>query len=564
VVVHLDIREPTAEERLVMMKIPIPRLLAFTSLILMAAAGHSQTVSMLYDFGIVSGDPLQPYVSGIVAQGRDGNLYTASPLGGAIDAGTVFKMTPGGQMTVLHSFVGDGAYTTSGLTLGRDGNFYGGGYSGGTFGAGTLFKITPSGTLTVLYNFTGGSDGEYPYAPPVQGADGNFYGTTSYGATNGFGTVYKVTSSGNLTTLYDFDSTHGANPYSPLVQGMDGNLYGTTALGGAYNCGTVYKITTAGRLTVLFNFDGAHGQNPYSPLIQGSDGNFYGTASAGGDSGGGVVFKMTPAGAVTILHSFVLNNVTDGFVPLAGLIQATNGNLYGVTSQGGIGGGYGTIFQVADTGVYSVLYTFDSTSGGYPTVTPMQHTSGVLYGDTTAGGASTVCGNGGCGTFYSLNAGLAPFVRLLSTSGKVGTTIQMLGQGFNGATAVSFNGVPASYKVVTDTYLTATVPNRATTGAVSVSEPSGTLTSNQSFRVLPSIKSFSPGSGAVGTSVVVTGVSLTQTTKVTFGGVAATSFAVNSDTQATATVPAGAKTGRITVTTPGGTATSAATFTVTM
>jgi hypothetical protein len=152
----------------------------------------------------------------------------------------------------------------------------------------------------------------------------------------------------------------------------------------------------------------------------------------------------------------------------------------------------------------------------------------------------------------------------VSTSGNVGKTVEILGQGFTGTTAVSFNGTAAaSFTVVSSTYLTAIVPGGAKTGSVTVVTPGGTLTSNKAFRVTPQITSFSPTSGPVTTVVTIMGASLTQTTAVTFGGVKATTFTVNSDTQVTATVPSGAKTGRIGITTAGGTASSSGTFTVT-
>ena len=173
------------------------------------------------------------------------------------------------------------------------------------------------------------------------------------------------------------------------------------------------------------------------------------------------------------------------------------------------------------------------------------------------------CTVGTCGVFYSLNIGATPFVSLITTSGKVGKTVEVLGQGFKGTTGVSFNGTAATFKVSSDTYLTATVPNGATTGSVTVTTPGGPLTSNKQFRVTPQIISFTPTSGPVGTPVTITGVSLTQTSKVTFGGVKAISFTVNSDTQVTATVPTGAKTGKIAITTAGGVAVSSGVFTVT-
>jgi large repetitive protein len=187
----------------------------------------------------------------------------------------------------------------------------------------------------------------------------------------------------------------------------------------------------------------------------------------------------------------------------------------------------------------------------------LQHTNGILYGDTNTGGAHNT------GVVYSLKASLAPYAALLPTSGKVAKVIGILGQGFNGATAVSFSGTAAKFTISSDTFLTATVPAGATTGMVTVAMPSGNLKSQISFRVTPSLKSFTPPSGAVGTPVIITGVSLTQTSKVTFGGVKATAVVVNLDTQVTANVPAGAKTGKIAITTPGGTASSSTMFTVT-
>ena len=180
----------------------------------------------------------------------------------------------------------------------------------------------------------------------------------------------------------------------------------------------------------------------------------------------------------------------------------------------------------------------------------------MFFGLTTQGGTF----NGG--TFYSFSVpGLTPFASLLPTSGKVKASIQILGQGFTGATGVSFNGTAATFKVTNNTSISATVPNGATTGPVTVTMPAGSLASNKAFRVTPSIKSFTPTSGTVGTSVGITGVSLLQTSKVTFGGVTAT-FTVNSDGMVTATVPTGARSGKIAITTAGGTATSSTNFTI--
>jgi uncharacterized repeat protein (TIGR03803 family) len=249
-------------------------------------AACSQTFSVLYNFGSKSEDPSRPHQSGIVAQGRDGNLYSTTYTGGANGDGAVFKITSSGALTRLYSFDGtDGMYAFGGLTLGTDGNFYGTTNVGGASSYGTVFRVTPSGKLTVLYSFTNGTDGALPYAPPIQGTDGNFYGTTSQYGSGGYGAVYKITPTGKFTTLYHFDSTHGSTPVAPLVQGTDSNFYGTAAKGGANGVGVVFKITPSGKLSVLYNFDSTHGQYPNSLLIQGSDGNFYGTTYEGGSIG---------------------------------------------------------------------------------------------------------------------------------------------------------------------------------------------------------------------------------------------------------------------------------------
>jgi uncharacterized repeat protein (TIGR03803 family) len=209
------------------------------------------------------------------------------------------------------------------------------------------------------------------------------------------------------------------------------------------------------------------------------------------------------------------------------------------------------------TTLYSFCSQTNCTDGEFPFGGLLQATNGDFYGTTAGGGAN------GDGTVSSLSVGLVPFVETLPTSGKVGTAVKILGSKLTGTTSVSFNGTAATFTVVSATEISTSVPARATTGAVSVTTPSGTLNSNVTFRVIPQITSFTPTNGAVGMVVTITGVSLTQTTAVTFGGVKATSFTVVSDTQVTATVPTGAKTGKIGITTPGGTAASATTFTVT-
>jgi uncharacterized repeat protein (TIGR03803 family) len=230
---------------------------------------------------------------------------------------------------------------------------------------------------------------------------------------------------------------------------------------------------------IIYEFDGTHGMSPFAQISQGSDGDFYSTTYGGGTFGGGVVFKLTPHGAITVLHNFGDPNYPhDGQIPLAGAAQATDGNFYGVTTKGGTGR-HGVIFQITPAGDYSILYHFDRTTGADPRCTPMQHTDGRIYGLTVYGGTRNK------GVVYSLDFGLASFVKTLPTSGKVGKTVEILGGGLTGTSNVSFNGTPATFTEVSDTYLKTTVPSGATTGFVTVTTPGATLTSNQQFRVKP-------------------------------------------------------------------------------
>jgi uncharacterized repeat protein (TIGR03803 family) len=241
-------------------------------------------------------------------------------------------------------------------------------------------------------------------------------------------------------------------------------------------------------------------------------------------------------------------------------VQATNGNLYGTTYNGGTNGD-GTVFEVTIAGTLTTLHSFDSGEGINPYGALVQATNGAFYGTTTQGG-----GTNNDGTLFSLSVGLGPFVETNPTSAKEGASVKILGNNLTGSTTVSFNSTAATYKVQSSTEITTNVPTGASSGRVTVTTPSsGRLNSNVPFTVLvvPQITSFTPTSGPVGTSVQITGVGLTNTAIITFGGVVATKFTVNSGTNVTATVPTGAKTGNIEITTPVGTAKSAISFKVT-
>jgi uncharacterized repeat protein (TIGR03803 family) len=470
-----------------------------------AIVSPAQTFTSLLSFDWTDGQA--PYLVSLV-QGTDGNLYGTTMYGGAkkLNAGTVFRITPGGALTSLYSFCGqpgcaDGADPYAGLVLGTDGNFYGTTFVSGANDNGTVFKITPAGVLSVLYSFCSQpdcADGSLPTAGLVQGTDGAFYGTTDGGGTSNEGTVFRITAGGVLTTLHSFDRTDGLTP-SGLIQGADGSLYGTTLYGGAttacggafLGCGTVFKITSGGTLTVLHSFKGNDGNEPIGGLIQGADGNFYGTTYEGGSLssgcqyGCGTVFKITPGGTLTTLHRFVN---TDGGFPTSSLIQATDGNFYGTTGFGGdlscdSPEGCGTIFKMTPSGALTTLHSFDSTDGSDPSGGLVQATSGTLYGTTASGGTSQTCDYAPCGTIFSLAVGLGPFVETLPAAGTVGASVKILGSKLTGATSVTFNGTPAAFTIVSDSLITTTVPAGATTGTVQVTKPAGTVSSNVPFRV---------------------------------------------------------------------------------
>jgi uncharacterized repeat protein (TIGR03803 family) len=523
-------------------------------------------------------DGSTPY--GALVQGIDGNLYGTTEAGGANGAGTVFKMTTGGTVTTIYNFCSlasctDGANPNAGLVLDTDGNFYGTTFGDdnptcGGSGCGTVFKITPGGTLTTLHSFCALSsclDGANPTAGLVQGTDGNLYGTTSAFGKALEGTVFKISTSGKFTTLHTFKGTDGNSPYGGVIQGIDGNFYGTTGYGGAGGNGTVFKMTPTGTLTTLHSFKGADGANPYGGLIQilpggggaAVPGHFFGTTYAGGANGYGTIFEITPSGTLFVDYNFCsLAACADGANPSAGLVFGGIGDptFYGTTSYGGASD-YGTVFNLTKAKLIT-LYSFcktDCADGSFPLAALVQDTNANLYGTTSGGGDAF-------GTVFSYPSASGPFVEPLPNYGKVGASIQILGTNLTGATEVQFGGAKAVFKVVSPSLITATVPVGALIGYVVVYLPAGVTQSVVDFLVTPQIKSFSPLNGKVGTSVVITGVSLTGTTAVTFGGVTATSFTVNSDTQVTATLPAAALTGKIAITTVT-TATSSATFDVT-
>jgi uncharacterized repeat protein (TIGR03803 family) len=360
------------------------------------------------------------------------------------------------SVTTLMNFDGPGGIGSVPITLGADGNFYGIVKGSGQILA--FFKMTLAGTLTTLY-----SSGSLGYANSLmQASDGNFYGTTSMGGPENWGTIFEITASGTFTTVntfQDLDGNYGVDPNGGLIQATDGNFFGTTSTGGnSSDSGTVFILTPAGVATTLHSFEISDGANPMAGLVQGIDGNFYGTTTYGGagncpfmvgltPGGCGTVFRISPAGTFSVLYSFGTKSSADGANPIAGLIQASDGNFYGMTASGGIagcqassnvlssGGGCGTIFKITPTGELTTLYSFGATptDGFVPGAGLIQASDGNFYGTTTAGGSNSCPASGvygiGCGTIFRI------------TPGGSYTTLYSFGAGFvasNGMSSVGY------------------------------------------------------------------------------------------------------------------------------
>jgi uncharacterized repeat protein (TIGR03803 family) len=434
-----------------------------------------------------------------LVEGTDGNFYVTTTFAGTHKEGSILKITPDGTISVLYSFCSlancaDGEYPFAGLTLGNDGNLYGVTAYGGAGscpsqknGCGTIFKITSAGKLTTLHSFSS-TDGRDPQGPLFLAANGSFYGMTVLGGANDSGTVFKTTPTGSLTTLYSFCSlancADGLWPINGLTQGKDGNFYGTTGGSDTYG-GTVFKMTATGTLTTLFTFcndtefyctDGAYP----SGLIQAGNGSFYGTTYTGGPIGAGTVFRITSQGALTVLHTFQ-NTGTDGMEPRDSLTLGTDGNLYGTTQNGGLTG-VGTLFEITPNGKFTTLYSLycepdycidGSTVDG----SLVQGTDGTFYGTADEEGVT------GYGTFFNLITGLQPFVKTLPTRGTANSAVTIVGSYLTGATSVGFNGTAAQFTVISDSEIKTKVPTGATTGKLTVVTPTGTFTSHTAFQV---------------------------------------------------------------------------------
>jgi uncharacterized repeat protein (TIGR03803 family) len=478
----------------------------------LAIPASAQTYAVLHNFGTEGTGPNS------LVQGFNGKFY-----GTTLDAfnnpsecngfgcGILFEVGRYGGFAIVHSFCAlascaDGANPLGTLIVGSYGSLYGTTGAGGSNALGTLFRFTPGAAspMTVLYNFScpySACDGvDTPSL--IEGWDGSLYGA-AYAAANcnpscppviNGGTIYRLSPGGDFSTSFTFPCSaigtvcpDGSNPRA-LVQGDDGNIYGLTYEGGVHGKGTVFKIGPAG-FEKLHDFcaetnctDGAY---PLS-LIQGADGNLYGTTQNGGSSSDlGTVFKITTSGTLEILHTLCVQGIptcTDGAEPVT-LLQGTDAKLYGLTSEGSSFGN-GSIFRLnTDGGFFRTLHKFSDTFpfDAHDADVLIQGTDGAFYGETFAGGSMLQL----AGTIFRLDVGLGPFVRPVLTFGHVGDHVSLLGSNMTGVSAVSFNGAPATIISSCETHIATTVPEGATSGPITVTTSTGTLTSNVAFTVLP-------------------------------------------------------------------------------
>ncbi len=374
----------------------------------MAFAQGMATLTTLHYFGNDSGgnEPL----AGLL-QASDGNFYGTTSRGdsGGANGPTLFKLTPDGTFTVLYHF-GFNLSPDSELIQTDDGSIYGTANGAGNQSPrnGGIFRLSPDGSLTVVHYFNLQTEGGDPVQCGVtQASDGNIYGLTTLGGTEDHGTFYRLNADGTIATLHSFvAATEGSGPQARLVQASDHNFYGTTTSGGMHGGGTIFRMTLDGTLTVLHQFAGGanDGSQPFAGLVQGSDGYLYGTTPRGGSSNdNGTVFRISLAGQFTVLHSFT---GFDGGTPNARLVQATDGNFYGTSSSGGQGSAaVGTVFKITPAGTFTNLHTFTGSDGGTPESNLIQATDGKLYGTTMTGNQ---LGAGLYGTVFHLDAGITP------------------------------------------------------------------------------------------------------------------------------------------------------------
>jgi uncharacterized repeat protein (TIGR03803 family) len=346
----------------------------------------------------------EPGVIGPLFQGSDRYLYGTTSAGGSFASGTVYRMSLDGTFTILHDFTGGpGGAGPRSIVEGADGLFYGVTQFGGAFDRGTIFRMTPEGDVTVLHHFTGGTDGGSPISGLTQAIDGTFFGTTPTGGSDDLGIIFRMTPSGDVTTVHAFEGNNsdGAAPMAGLLRASDGNFYGTTAFGGT-GAGTVYRLTPAGAFSLLTSFGSVgDGALPRASLLRTNDGSLYGTTNRGGVLDFGTVFRIAPNGVFSIVHDFVDDGL-DGTRPVAGLTQSADGDLYGTTYgtfETEFYGTYGTIFRMTSSGAVNLLHTFTGGADGLGPAAALLETPGGFLGTTIGGGSH------GLGTIFRVTSG---------------------------------------------------------------------------------------------------------------------------------------------------------------
>ncbi|HEX5324955.1 MAG TPA: choice-of-anchor tandem repeat GloVer-containing protein [Capsulimonadaceae bacterium] len=346
---------------------------------------------------------------GALVEVSPGVFWGTTDHGGSNGAGVVFQVTSSGAYSIIHNFkFTDGAFPKAGLTL-FNGFYYGTTRRGGnTFdlatdnrGDGVVFRISPAGVFQVIHDFKG-TDGSQPFSPMAVGSDGNLYGTASTGGLVGDGDVFRLTTANKFTDVHNFKGTDGNDPIGSLLLASDGNLYGTTIIGGTSGIGTIYSISPTGAFKSIYSFNfGTDGFAPHAGLVQ--DGSLlYGVTNLGGSFGFGAAFSVDPTTTpATVNGIYQFQGLADGSAPIGTLVAATDGNLYGTTSQGGGTRLVGTIFQLTPAGNLTTEYTFTGgvTDGGIPEAPLIEGSDGNLYGTTTNQGG------GGLGTVFQLATG---------------------------------------------------------------------------------------------------------------------------------------------------------------
>jgi uncharacterized repeat protein (TIGR03803 family) len=485
--------------------------------------------------------------------------------------------------TTLAGFDGtDGSSPLAPLVQATNGNLYGttNQFNDGS-GYGSVFEITTSGALTSLYSFCVQgppcADGYGPVAGLVQDTNGYLYGTTEFGGStdsgtiNPFGTVFKITPSGTLTTLDSLgvDDASAPEPTAGLVRASNGDLYGTTTGGGGNGDGTVFKITAAGKLTTLFNFCGApscgvgqptdaDGFAPVAGLIQATNGDLYGTTTGGGANrgnqvNGGTVFKITLGGTLTTLYSFCAQiNCTDGLNPIGPLVQAANGNFYGTTVYGGANttciAGCGTIFEITPTGALTTLYSFCSQPNCADGEPGGNPTALIQGSDGNLYGTTANGGNNNNGNSSCFLSYGCGTIFQITPGGTLTTLYDLCSQ------SGCLDGATPQGGLVQDT-------NGTFYGPTSLGGGGGAGTVFSLSVGLSPFVEIQTASGNVGAAVTILGTDLTGATSLAFNGMAA-AFTVVSSSEITTMVPAGATTGFVTVATTSGTLTSKVPFLV--